>query len=171
MTPCSSSVLAALREQQQEQPEQGPEPHSSSRASLTQLSLSNIPYTDALASAVHAAAPMLPSLDIYSNLSAPDGLHEALPGLCRPITTTAPTLTSLTFSRGQYAIPQPLADAIATCTRLKHLQVSLYTEAGIPEGETPKEDSTLRVVEVVRGLPSLRSHLAVLSPTTPRWKL
>ncbi len=127
------------------------------RPSVTHISLDQVAYTDTLASAVRSAAPLLASLDIYTDLSSPDDLEAATPGLCRLITTCAPSLTSLTLSRSQYAVPQPLADAIATCTRLQHLRVVLHTEQHIPKGETPQEDSTSRVVEVVHGLPSLRS--------------
>ncbi len=154
----SLGILAILADHLQQQPHpQQPPSSSSAWRGLTHLSLCNVPYTDALASAVHSAAPHLASLDINSDLSPPDDLDAALPGLCRLITTCAPSLTSLTFSRAQYAIPQPLADAIATCTCLQHLQVELYTERDIPEGETPTEDSAMRVVEVARALPSLRS--------------
>ncbi len=130
--------------------------------SLTHLSLCNIPYTDALASAVHAAAPHLSSLTIASDLSSQAALAAATPGLDRLITTCAPSLTSLTFSRPLHSFPWPLADAIAACTRLQHLQLSLaYTveKDGELYGEAYESefDSAERIAETASALPALRS--------------
>ncbi len=132
--------------------------------SLTHLSLCNIPYTDALASAVHSAAPHLPSLTIASDLSSQAALAAATPGLCRLITTCAPSLTSLTFSRHLNSFPQPLADAIATCSRLQHLQLPLEDTCSDDEdGELCEEDYDLEMESVERiagtasALPALRS--------------
>ncbi len=94
-------------------------------ASLAHLSLCHVPYTAALASAIHSAAPHLSSLTIASDLSSQAALAAATPGLSRLITTCAPGLTSLTFGHDLHSVPQPLADAIAACTRLQHLQLSL----------------------------------------------
>ncbi len=136
-------ILSAVVSQQQQQPDW---------RGLTRLSLSNIPYTDALTSAVRSAAPHLAYLDVYSY-----DLDAATPGLCRLITTTAPSITSLTFGSDLHSVLPPLADAIATCIRLQHLQVSLCARAGITKGDTPMQASTLRVLELVRTLPTLRS--------------
>ncbi len=106
---------------------------------------------------MHSAAPTLSSLDIAADLSYHGDLQAATPGLCRLVSTCAPSLTSLTFSQSQCAIPQPLADAIAACTRLQHLQLSLDPEDDIPETNTSAWDSVFRVAKVVAELSSLRS--------------
>ncbi len=92
-------------------------PPTERRAStLKRLSLCNVPYTTALASAVHSAAPHLSSLDIASDLSELKDLDAATPGMSSLITTCAASLTSLTFGHDLHSVPQPLADAIAACS-------------------------------------------------------
>ncbi len=124
---------------------------------LTCLSVCDMAFTDALASAVHSAAPLLASLTIESDLSSQAALAAATPGLCRLITTCAPSLTSLTFSRNLPSVPQPVADAIAACTSLQHLQVCVCSHAWYPDGYTSDRDSVLRVATVGAALSSLRS--------------
>ncbi len=159
------TVLAAFAALHQ--PPAGP---ATTRPCLTHLSLCHVPYTDILASAVHAAAPNLSSLDIASDLSLIGSLAAATPGLCRLISTCAPYLTSLTFSNAQHDIPQPLAAAIATCTRLQHLQVVLYTGFQVPEdppgspepqpapkGSPVQPESAVRLAQALHSLPTLCS--------------
>ncbi len=156
---CRLEALLAVSEHHLQQP-----PASSAWRGLPHLSLCNTPYTDALASAVHSAAPMLPSLDIASDLSSQDALAAATPGLCRLITTTGPSLTSLTFSSDLYSFPGPLAKAIEACTRLQHLQLSLeenllFDEDGEPsEAEYQQELQSMQHLSLAfSALPDLRS--------------
>ncbi len=124
-----------------------------------------MPYTTALASAIHSAAPHLSSLEIASDLCEPEPLAAATPGLCRLITTCGPSLTSLTFSRHlHYSIPQPLDHAIATCTRLQHLQLSLIDvcwcdeDGKVCEPEYQQElQSMQHLDQAMSALPALRS--------------
>ncbi len=87
----------------------------------------------------------------------PDRLKAATPGLCRLIDTCTPTLTSLTFSGFLSFVPQPLADAITTCTSLQHLQVGIYPDPENFEEGAYEQDSLFRVAELAAALPSLRS--------------
>ncbi len=152
-------------QQQQQQQHLVPPP------TLGRLSLCNVPYTDALASAVHSAAPLLASLIIAnSDLLHPLDVEEAAPGLCRLITTCAPHLTSLTFSKDMHAVPEALAAGIAACTHLQHLEINIsYWGTGDTDEEDDDGDediegdgalvvqSVVRLAEVVCALPSLRS--------------
>ncbi len=145
-------VLAAFQEHHQVHLTQRPFPPT---PSLTHLSTCNIPYTDALASAVRSAAPNLTSLTIASNFDDSDEIELATPGLCHLITTCAPGLTSLTFTHVLQTVPQPLADAIATCTRLQHLSYIIGEEEVAQN--FPQEQSVLRVTHALHSLPSFRS--------------
>ncbi len=134
------------------------------RPQLTNISLSNILYTAAVASTIYSAAPHLASLTIASDLSSQAALAAATPGLRRLITTCAHSLTSLTFSRHLHSFPQPLADGIAACTRLQHLQLLLEDTCSDDEdGELCKEDYSLEMQSVERiagtagALPALHS--------------
>ncbi len=106
---------------------------------------------------MRSAAPHLASLDIASNLSYADRLGAATPGLCCLVATCAPSLTSLTFSSSLPSVPQPLADAVATCTRLQHLRVCVFSYDEHPDGVTSARDSVFRVATVAAALSSLRS--------------
>ncbi len=133
--------------------------------SLTHLYLNEVPFTMALAFAVHSAAPHLSSLDL------PDaGLHSASPGLHHLITACAPSLTSLTLgNQDLLSIPQSLADAIAICTRLQHLQycINYYTDPSDGEEDVDDDEGLnasrttvqmlTRMATATRALPSLHS--------------
>ncbi len=154
-------ILSAFSEHRLQQPPSCP----SAWRGLTHLSLRNIPYTNALASAVHAAAPHLASLTIASGLSTQDALAAATPGLCRLITACAPTITSLTFGYNEVPfVPQPLANAIAACTRLKHMKMLLAEtcctddDGGLCDAEDQQElQSMQRLDRAFSALPALRS--------------
>ncbi len=120
--------------------------------SLTHLSLRHVPFTDALAAAVLAAAPNLASLDIADVFSVQQPLVRETPGICRLITSCSQHLTSLTLG-GMCAFIPPLAAAICACPKLRHLSISID---GDVEGEVAGS-SLLRLAATVRALSELRS--------------
>lgn len=159
----SLAILDALREQREAAMQQQQQQHLHvPPPTLARLSLRNIPYIDALAPAVHSAAPQLASLNIDSDLSSPHSLRDATPGLCRLITTTAPHLTRIIFDGCLYPAPsvEALAAATATCTQLQHLEINIspfFWFAAESSNEALEVQSVVWVAEAVSALPSLRS--------------